>query len=130
MKLHSEAHERDTGRIDLWLKLVCLFKHRSEAADACRGGLVKVNGSRIKPAQKVKPGDVIEITGDHYRKVVVLELPAGNVSKQIARTLYRDETPELPKKDVLDIVFGERERGAGRPTKRERRDIEKWERGK
>jgi ribosome-associated heat shock protein Hsp15 len=107
MKLQNEK-SGDSGRIDLWLKLVCLFKHRSDATDACKGGLVKLNGNRIKPSASVKPGDTVELTGEHYRKVVVLELPKGNVSKEV------------------DLSIAERDRGTGRPTKRDRREIEKW----
>jgi ribosome-associated heat shock protein Hsp15 len=126
MKLQNEK-SGDSGRIDLWLKLVCLFKHRSDATDACKGGLVKLNGNRIKPSASVKPGDTVELTGEHYRKVVVLELPKGNVSKEVARTLYRDETPPPPKAvDTVNVKLGERDRGTGRPSKRDRREIEKW----
>lgn len=116
----------NSERIDVWLKLVCLFKHRSEATEAVKGGLVKLNGTRVKPAASVKPGDVIEISEPRYRKVVVLEIPTGNVAKAVARErIYRDETPEQPK-DELAGMFAERDRGAGRPTKRERREIDKW----
>jgi ribosome-associated heat shock protein Hsp15 len=125
MKLQNDKGSADSSRIDLWLKLVCLFKHRSDATEACKGGLVKINGNRIKPSASVKPGDTVEMTGDHYRKVVVLDLPRGNVAKEVARTLYRDETPVEPKKEV-DLSIAERDRGTGRPTKRDRREIEKW----
>jgi len=114
----------DRHRIDTWLKLVCLFKHRSEATEACKGGHVKVNGQRVKPAVPIREGDVVEFyLGNHYRKVVVQALPETNVSKEIARTLYRDETPVREKAAVELGVF--RERGTGRPTKKDRRDIEK-----
>jgi ribosome-associated heat shock protein Hsp15 len=113
-------------RIDVWLKLVCLFKHRADATEAVKGGLVKLNGTRVKPATSVKAGDVVEISEPRYRKVVVLDLPSGNVSKAQAReTMYRDETPEQPKEQGITGI-GERDRGTGRPTKRERREIEKW----
>ena len=113
------------SRIDLWLKLVCLFKHRADATEACKGGHVKINGQRVKPAASVKPGDTVEFyLGTHYRRVVVQSLPAANVSKEIARTMYLDETPVQPKVETVTI----RERGAGRPTKRDRREIEKWKR--
>jgi ribosome-associated heat shock protein Hsp15 len=114
------------GRVDQWLKLVCLFKHRSEAAEACRGGKVKVNGGRVKPAAAVKPGDVVEVTdGERYRKVVVLGVPERHVSKEVARTeMYRDETPEKPREPAAPKPL--RDRGTGRPTKKDRRDIEKW----
>jgi ribosome-associated heat shock protein Hsp15 len=111
-------------RIDLWLKLVCLFKHRTDATEACKGGHVKVNGTRVKPASGVKEGDMVELfAGERYRRVVVKELPTGNVSKETARTMYVDETPVREKLVIPAGAF--RDRGAGRPTKRDRRDIEK-----
>ena len=114
-----------SSRIDTWLKLVCLFKHRADATEACKGGHVKINGQRVKPAASVKPGDTVEFyLGTHYRRVVVQSLPTGNVSKEIARTMYTDETPVQPKVETVTT----RERGAGRPTKRDRREIEKWKR--
>jgi len=112
----------DRHRIDTWLKLVCLFKHRADATEACKGGHVKINGQRVKPAAPVKPGDLVEFyLGSHYRRVVVQAVPTTNVSKEIARTMYVDETPVQPKIETVTI----RDRGAGRPTKKERREIEK-----
>jgi ribosome-associated heat shock protein Hsp15 len=114
-------------RIDAWLKLVCLFKKRGDAADACRGGHVKLNGVRAKPATAVQEGDVIEYLGgdDRYHRVVVVALPAAPVAKAVARTMYEDETP---KQDPDPLRMMLRERGAGRPTKRDRRDMEKLKR--
>jgi ribosome-associated heat shock protein Hsp15 len=112
-------------RIDHWLKLVCLFKQRGDAADACRGGHVKVNGQRVKPAAPVKEGDVVEFyLHERFRRVIVQGLPMGSVSKDVARTLYIDESPEPQRVEVEISHF--RDRGTGRPTKKERRDIEKW----
>lgn len=115
-------------RIDTWLKLVCLFKQRGDAADACKGGKVKVNGQRVKPAAPVREGDVVEFyAGDRFRRVVVAALPAGNVSKEVARTMYIDETPAAPEKVEKAIeVF--RDRGSGRPTKKDRRETDKLRR--
>ena len=114
-------------RIDIWLKLVCLFKQRSDATEACKGGHVRINGERVKPAAVVKPGDLVELfAGERYRRVIVQELPTTNVSKEVARTMYVDETPVREKPDVRVPLV--RERGAGRPTKKERREIEKWKR--
>lgn len=111
-------------RIDHWLKLVCLFKQRGDAAEACRGGHVKINGQRVKPAAPVREGDVIELyLADRYRRVIVAGLPQTNISKEAARTMYVDETPEQPRLDVTAGVY--RDRGAGRPTKRDRREMEK-----
>jgi len=109
-------------RIDNWLKHVCLFKHRGEATEACRGGRVKVNGQRVKPAAPVREEDVVEFySGETFRRVVVKGVPETQQAKEIARTMYVDETPVVPKIDMGGAVF--RERGMGRPTKRERRDL-------
>ncbi len=115
----------DKHRIDHWLKLVCLFRHRGEATEACRGGHVKINGQRVKPAAAVKEGDVIEfLHNERYRRVVVTALPETQASKEIARTMYVDETPVQEKQPA--IAF--RDRGAGRPTKKERRELERFRR--
>jgi ribosome-associated heat shock protein Hsp15 len=112
-------------RIDLWLKHVCLVKHRSEATEACRGGLVKVNGLRVKPATPVRLDDVVELTEPRYRKVVVLSIPTKQAAKDAAREMYRDETPP-PEPSLRGARSIERDSGAGRPTKRERREFDRW----
>ena len=110
-------------RIDTWLKHVCLFKHRVDATEACRGGHVKVNGQRVKPASPVRESDVIEFhAGETFRRVIVTSIPPAQQPKELARTMYVDETPVIEKPQLP--MF--RERGSGRPTKRERRDMEKW----
>jgi len=113
-------------RIDAWLKHVCLLKTRSMAADACRGGHVKINGQRVKPAAPVHEGDVIEfLHGTHYRRVVVSGLPASQLARDVAKTMYIDETP----RQEVDLTrFALRQRGAGRPTKRDRRELDKIKR--
>ncbi len=116
----------DQPRIDLWLKHVCLVKHRAEATEACKGGLVKLNGQRIKPSSVLRIDDVVELIEPRYRKVVVLALPDKQVSKELARESYRDETPPPP---AIEEPIIYRDRGAGRPTKKERREIEKWRGG-
>ncbi|HXG57590.1 MAG TPA: S4 domain-containing protein, partial [Thermoanaerobaculia bacterium] len=69
-------------RIDNWLKHVCLFRHRAEATEACRGGKVRINGVRAKPAAKVKEGDLIEFfNGTLYRRVIVGSVPEKQVSR-------------------------------------------------
>jgi ribosome-associated heat shock protein Hsp15 len=114
-------------RIDVWLKLVCLFKHRTDATEACRGGHVKLNGQRVKPAAPVKEGDVVEFyQGERPRRLIVTALPTASISKETARTMYLDESPAYERPDPVTTIF--RDRGAGRPTKRERRDIEKFRR--
>jgi len=112
-------------RIDLWLKYVCLVKHRGDATEMCKGGHVKLNGQRIKPAATVREGDVIEMyLGERFRRVVVSAVPPTQAAKELAWTMYVDETPVQEKVDVVTAIF--RERGVGRPTKKERREIEKF----
>jgi ribosome-associated heat shock protein Hsp15 len=113
----------DRHRLDLWLKLACIYKHRSDAAEACASGHVKLNGGRAKPSSTVHEGDLIEITGDRIRKLVVLGLPERSISKEVARTMYRDESPPPPPREPQPSI---RDRGLGRPTKKERRDQEKY----
>jgi ribosome-associated heat shock protein Hsp15 len=116
----------ESSRIDLWLKLVCLYRQRSEAAEACSGGHVRINERRAKPASPVKVNDLVELTEGHYRRLVVVGVPLRHVSKSEARTMYRDETPEQPKEVRIRVAM--RDKGAGRPTKRERRQLERWRR--
>ena len=114
-------------RIDHWLKLVCLFKHREEAAEACRGGHVKINGQRAKPSAPVKEDDVVEfLLNDRFRRVIAVVLPDSQLSKEAGRTAYIDESPAPVVQPAAAESF--RDRGAGRPTKKERRDIEKFRR--
>ena len=112
-------------RIDLWLKYVCLVKHRGDATEMCKGGHVKLNGQRIKPAATVREGDVIEMyLGERFRRVVVKVVPPAQAAKDVARTMYVDESPVQEKVDAVTAIF--RDRGMGRPTKKERREIERF----
>ena len=115
----------DRYRIDHWLKRVCLYKSREDAAEAIRGGHVKVNGQRVKPSAPLKADDVVEfIRGDWERRVVVVVLPAAQLSKEIGKTAYIDESPPPPVREpTVRPLF--RDAGAGRPTKKERRDIDR-----
>ena len=111
-------------RIDNWLKHVCLFKHRGDATEACKGGHVKINGQRVKPAAPIRQNDVVEFyLGDAYRRVVVVVVPEGQLAKEIGRTAYIDETPKQEKAMAEAAAF--RDRGAGRPTKKERREMDR-----
>lgn len=119
----SETNQEERQRIDMWLKHVCLFKHRGDATDACRGGLVKINGLRVKPSAKVNVEDVVEfMLGSAFRKVVVTAIPTVQAAKDAARAMYIDESPKPEKADLTGV---RRERGSGRPTKKERRDIDR-----
>lgn len=115
----------DGTRVDVWVWAVRLYATRSLAAAACRAGHVKVNDVRVKPSQAVKIGDVVRAyTPGGERIVVVTGLLSKRVSAAIAVQHYEDRTPPKPPKEERD-VFAVRERGAGRPTKRERRLTEK-----
>ena len=117
----------DRHRIDTWLKHVCLFKHRTAATDACKGGHVKINGQRAKPAAVIREEDVIEFyAGERFRRVIVKSVPETQQAKEAARLMYLDESPPVEKVDRTTEVL--RDRGAGRPTKRERREIERFKR--
>jgi len=122
------AEPSDSTRIDLWLRLACLVKHRTHATEACQGGHVHVNGRRAKPSTPVRVGDVVEITLDRLRRVVILGVPAHSISKKEAREMYLDESPQ-PDPALAEIEriapVMDRDRGAGRPTKRERRDLDR-----
>ena len=82
-------------RLDVWLDVACLFKTRSDAQQACRGGKVEVNGDGAKPHRLLKAGDTIRITRAAGRRqiVVVLALAEQHLPKAAARRLYQDTTP-------------------------------------
>ena len=95
-------------RLDVWLDVACLFKTRSEAQQACKGGKVDVNGQAAKPHREVKPGDVIEITRPLGRRqrVVVRAMAEQHIAKADARMLYEDTTPPPSPEEqaLLDLM--------------------------
>ncbi|KQO05801.1 hypothetical protein ASF06_17265 [Agreia sp. Leaf244] len=112
-------------RIDSWIWAVRLVKTRSLATAACRAGHVRVNGEKVKAAQAVRIGDEVRVrTSDAERIVVVRRILAKRVSAVVAAESLTDNTPPPPAREDVPFV-PIRDRGAGRPTKRERRDIEK-----
>jgi ribosome-associated heat shock protein Hsp15 len=115
-------------RVDKWLWAVRLYKTRSEATDACRAGHVKLNGSSAKPASLVKPGDALVVrnaSGEHVVEVTgVLEKRVGAA---IATSCYIDRTPPAAPEERAIVNFA-RERGTGRPTKRDRRQLDRLRR--
>jgi ribosome-associated heat shock protein Hsp15 len=114
------------ARVDSWLWAVRLVKTRSAATSLARAGHVRINGDRAKPAQHVKPGDEVQfrIEGGTPRIVVVRGLYVKRVGAPVAATAYEDNSPPPPPKEER-LFVGVRDRGAGRPTKRDRREIEK-----
>lgn len=111
-------------RLDVWLWSVRLFKTRTMATDAVRGGHVRLNNSPVKPARQVKPGDRITIREPGWtREFEVAKLLDKRVGAKIAVEAYVDHSEERPA--YLSVASGRRDRGAGRPTKRDRRAIDK-----
>jgi ribosome-associated heat shock protein Hsp15 len=111
--------------VDSWIWSVRLAKTRSAAAAAIRGGHVRVNGVRVKPAHLVRPGDEVRVRqSDRERIVVVTRVITKRVGPPIATGCYVDNSPPPPSREMASPA-GVRDRGAGRPTKRDRRSIEK-----
>jgi ribosome-associated heat shock protein Hsp15 len=119
-----------TVRVDSWIWSVRLTKTRSAAATACRGGHVRVNGERVKPAHTVRPGDEVRLRyAGRERIVVVKRTLRKRVGAPVAAEAYVDNSPPPPAR-VDAAPVARRERGAGRPTKRERRELERlWSEG-
>jgi len=113
------------GRVDTWIWCVRLARSRSAASTACKGGHVRVNGARVKPAHLVRPGDEVRVRqGDRDRVVIIAKIIAKRVGAPVAAECYIDNSPPpLPREMVAPV--GTRDRGAGRPTKRDRRSIDK-----
>ena len=115
----------DETRVDRWLWAVRLYKTRSMATDACRGGHVKVNGRSAKPAATVRVGDRVEAkVGPRRRVLEVTRVIDTRVGAPLAAECYVDHSPPPPEPELLASI-PQRDRGAGRPTKRERREIDR-----
>jgi ribosome-associated heat shock protein Hsp15 len=113
------------GRVDSWIWSVRLAKSRSAASTACKGGHVRVNGARVKPAHFVRPGDEVRVRqGDRDRIVIVAKVITRRVGAPAAAECYIDNSPPPPPREAA-APAGFRDRGAGRPTKRDRRSIDR-----
>ena len=114
----------ESVRLDRWLWSVRLTSTRSDAAAACSGGHVEVNGRTAKPATHVAPGDKVEgRLGERVRIVEVVKPIEKRVGAAIAATCFVDHSPPVERDE--DAPF-RRDRGTGRPTKRDRRRLERW----
>ena len=124
-------------RLDIWLDVACLFKTRSEAQRACKGGKVDLNGAAARPHKDINIGDVIVITrpAGRRQRVVVKALAEAHMKKAEARQLYEDVTPPpTPEEQTLiDLMrlAGPRRasRPAGTPDRRERRRLRQQKEG-
>jgi len=117
----------DSVRIDKWLWAARVFKTRTQAGDACAGGKVKMQGTRVKPSREVKVGDEIEVQFPLIKKIFQVKQAAKNrVSAKIVGEIALDLTPveEIEKLEMYrKLNYEKRDRGVGRPTKKDRRQI-------
>ncbi|WP_328319781.1 RNA-binding S4 domain-containing protein [Streptomyces sp. NBC_00388] len=118
------AADEGTVRLDTWIWSVRLTKTRSQAAAACRAGHARLNGERVKPAHAVQAGDEVRLFHAGRERIVeVARLVRKRVGPPVAAECYVDNSPPPPPREaVLDIPV--RDRGTGRPTKRDRRELE------
>jgi len=118
----------DNVRIDKWLWSVRIYKTRNQATIACRSGKIRIGGNIVKPSFVVKPGEIIEINIPPLKKLIrVLALLDKRVSAKLVENFVSDVTPpeEYQRiRQMHEMNFERRERGTGRPTKKERRDID------
>jgi ribosome-associated heat shock protein Hsp15 len=117
----------DTARVDHWLWAVRLYRSRSLATDACKGGHVKVNGRPAKPASPVRVGDTVEARAAGRDRVVeVVRIIDKRVGAPIAAECIVDHSPPPPPREQYVPPLFSRARGTGRPTKKERRSLDKF----
>ena len=123
---------KEKVRIDKWLWSVRIFKSRTLATDECKSGKVKINGVSVKPSTLLSVGDTVEVKKNGFTFAYkVLLLLESRVGAPIAQTCYADLTPQDELNKYKDWFVGKgkgelREKGAGRPTKKERREIDKY----
>ena len=121
--------EKNTTRIDKWLWAVRIFKTRSLATKACSAGKVKIDDNKVKASRNIQPGDMIQIRkGVVKNKYKVLKIAEKRMGAKMVLNYLNDITPEeeLAKlKTARVIQIQTREKGRGRPTKKERRIMDK-----
>ncbi|MCO5935976.1 RNA-binding S4 domain-containing protein [Mucilaginibacter sp. RB4R14] len=120
--------EKEKLRIDKYLWSIRAFKTRTLASDACKAGRVKLAGNNIKPSHEVKVGEVYTVSkGPDKRVLKVTGLLESRTDAKNAVMFYEDVTPEeetIAFKSMFHAPLLTRDRGAGRPTKRDRREID------
>ena len=123
----------ETERIDKVLWMLRIYKTRTEATEACKGGKVKIDGSNVKPSRLVKPGESISVhKGIIQYSYRIKQIPTHRLGAKLVPDHAENLTPEseLAKlKAPVETFFLKRDRGSGRPTKKERREMEEaWDR--
>lgn len=120
--------EQEKLRIDKYLWAIRVFKTRSLATEACKAGRVKLKGQNIKPSTVVKIGDVYQISKGIERRVIeVVDFSYNRTDAKIAATKYNDVTPVEETRAFKSMFHAptlQRDRGAGRPTKKDRRETD------
>ncbi|WP_394278473.1 RNA-binding S4 domain-containing protein [Microbacterium sp.] len=112
----------DAARVDAWLWAVRVYKTRSAATTACRAGQVRVNGEKAKAAQQVRIGDELRVRIAGFDRILIVrQILTKRVGAPVAALAVDERTP--PREPVAQLAV--RDRGAGRPTKRERREIDR-----
>lgn len=113
-------------RIDKWLWMVRLFKTRSIATEACNAGKVKLNGDNVKPSRDVRRGEVYEVhIGSLHKTVEVVDAPKSRVGAPLVPQYCTDLTPQSEYDRMKTLRTHEfRPHGLGRPTKRDRRQLD------
>lgn len=118
----------DAVRLDKWLWAVRAYKTRTDAADACRGSAVRLNGGIAKPSSKIRTGDtIVARTKALTRTLYVLALTEKRIGAPLVSEYLDDRTPESEYEKAREQRANARvftHRGGGRPTKKDRRDIE------
>jgi ribosome-associated heat shock protein Hsp15 len=115
-------------RLDKYLWAVRIFKSRTLATEACNGGKVKIEGTSVKPSRHIKPGEIVSVQLGYIKKTYkVLSLLDRRLSAKLITDYVKDITPdeELIKTETAHRSYIHRYKGAGRPTKKERRLLDK-----
>ena len=122
----------DKVRVDKWLWSVRIYKSRSIATEACKTGNIKMDGKNLKPSYLVSPGETLIVRKNGFNLVIhVVRLISKRVSAPLAAECYENQTSDEEMNKYNDWFVGKarpeiREKGTGRPTKRERRELDQY----
>ncbi len=117
-------------RVDVWLWAVRVFKTRSAANTACTAGAVRIDGVVAKPSRAVTPGARVDVrVRGRTRELEVLDTPSKRVGAAVAATAFIDHSPPPEPAPLRPAPVAQRERGSGRPTKRDRRKLDDFRQG-